>query len=188
MKFISIILLIYLFHIFNSNCESSLASLTRTFYISESNPTFRLLSKDSKTFTNMPNLYYGHRNDPLYQKCTIEGYEIACTFTKKDIFNNLYESYIITEIKEDCNGPINTKFTIVFVEDILHCEKYDDEEYTCTKCESLYKYDKKSEECKRSSIFWFLVIGLPIIIISIVAIIVIVICVTKKNNNTVLIF
>ena len=170
----SIIFTCLIFHLLriisNSDCESSLASLTKTFYISFGNPTFRLLSKDSKPFSSMPNLYYGHRNDPLYEKCTLEGYEIVCTFDKKDISNNLYETYKITDLKENCT-IINTIFTLLFVEDIPHCEKYDDEEYTCNKCESLFGYDKKKGECKRNSLFYFLVIGLPIIFVALLAII-----------------
>ena len=176
--------LLYLIKIINTNCDSSLTSLRKTIYISEARPTFRLLSKDSNPFNSMPNLYYGNRNEPLYLKCSIERYELICTFDKNDIANNLYKSYIITEIKENCT-IINTKFTLMFVEDIPHCKKYDNEENICVECESLFKYDRRKEECKRNSTFKFLVIGIPIISAFIIVVVIIVIYFKKKNQSKV---
>ena len=91
------------------NCISSFSSISRTFYITQSNPTFRLFSRDTNGFTKMPNIFYGNRNDPLYEKCEISGIELVCTFSKKDIDTYLYSTLTITEIVEGCEKHI-TKY------------------------------------------------------------------------------
>ena len=153
-------------------CVSSLISTSRTFYISRSTPTFRLLSKNSYGFTKMPKIFFGNRNEPLYEKCEISGVELICTFSKKEIDNYLYSTLTITEIIEGCDKHINTRFYIDFVDEIEHCKIYDNYEYACKKCDSLYKKSEDGQVCKKNSTYLFLIIGLPIIVAFIFTIII----------------
>ena len=161
-------------------CVSSFSSISRTFYISRSTPTFRLLSKNSYGFTKMPKIFFGNRNEPLYEKCEISGVELICTFSKKEIDNYLYSTLTITEIIEGCDKHINTRFYIDFVDEIEHCKIYDNYEYACKKCDSLYKYSEDDQECKKNSTYLFLIIGLPIIVSFIIIIIIIIYCCACK--------
>ena len=183
MKSLVYILLFSLYFCEENPCVSSFSSVSRTFYITKSNPTFRLLSKDPNGFSKLPNIFYGNRNDPLYEKCEISGIELICTFSKRDIDTYLDSTVTITEMVEGCDRHINTRFYIMFAEDIEHCDIYNLEEFGCKKCDSLYIYDEDRQECKMSPAFKFLVIGLPIIGVFILFIIIICLCKSGKSNN-----
>jgi len=123
--------------------------------ITVSDPTIVLFNKYSYSFFSIPNLYYG-TDEPLYQNCVInevKNYEIICTFSEEEIFDNFLkykEPVSIFEIIPGCNKKIRSKFYLKFVYNL--------------KCENIkYKVSKNGEKCVFSPYFYYICIGVPII-------------------------
>ena len=68
-------------------CESSIL-MNEKVDISITNPSFKLFNKDSLNFEDVPKLYFGNNNEPLYSYCEINKempYEISCKFGEEKI-------------------------------------------------------------------------------------------------------
>ena len=125
-------------------CNSSFI-MTENVTISESNPSFRIFLKNSLYFEDIPNLYFGSNNEPLYYKCLINNkipYEITCIFNEEEIkkYFFLYPGNLsIYEIIPGCNSKIDVGFSIRFQFNIKNCKEYLSNN-TCYKCGYYQKY------------------------------------------------
>lgn len=170
------------FHLtFRILCESSIIR-NENIIISIDNPSFKLFNKNSLNFEEVPKLYFGSNNEPLYSNCNISKempYEINCYYNIDEIekYHSLYPGENdVFEIIPGCSHKINTSLSILFSfsgeriikKDIENCIEYY-ANYTCSKCKGKkYKASKDGKECEYSSFFLFIVIGIPIIDVALI--------------------
>ncbi len=141
---------------FKIQCESSIL-MNEKVDISITNPSFKLFNKDSLNFEDVPKLYFGNNNEPLYSYCEINkemSYEISCKFSEEEIekYYTLYpETLNIYEIIPGCSFKINIGVTIDFLF-IKNCAEYSKNDNTCLKCQyyKKYKVSKDGKKCKLS--------------------------------------
>ena len=165
------------FHLsFKLLCRSSII-MNENINISISNPSFKLFNKDSLYFEELPKLYFGSNNEPLYSNCKLNReipFEINCIFNNEEIkhFYFLYPGKLnVFEIIPGCNYKIDTGLSIYFKYEIENCIIYD-KNNKCIKCkQNKYTVSKDKEKCKISSFFYYMVIGHPIINITLLIII-----------------
>ena len=150
-------------------CESSIL-MDEKVDLSITNPSFNLFNKDSLYFEEVPKLYFGNNNEPLYSYCEINkemAYEINCKFSEEDIekFYSLYpETLDAYEIIPGCSFKINIGVSLNFLF-IKNCAEYSKNNNTCLKCQHNKKYriSKDGKECKLSYYFYYMIIGVPIL-------------------------
>lgn len=147
-----------------NSCHSTIVSYNKQVIINDKKPTFQLLPRKSIPFINMPYIYYSNNNYELMKYCYIESNNISifCNFDEEFLKTNIGNQLEIIELIPGCEKPINTGIIIQI--SIENCELLDDFGH-CQKCFSGYSYNKIEKKCKKKnkSLFYFLVIGLPII-------------------------
>ena len=159
-------------------CESSIL-MDEKVDISITNPSFNLFNKDSLYFEEVPKLYFGNNNEPLYSYCEINkemAYEINCKFSEEDIekFYSLYpETLDAYEIIPGCSFKINIGVSLNFLF-IKNCAEYSKNNNTCLKCQHNKKYriSKDGKECKLSYYFYYMIIGVPLLDIILIILII----------------
>jgi hypothetical protein len=177
---------------FRVECQSSVLA-DKNISITLSNPYFYIFSKESLDFDDVPNLYFDKNGDPLYSYCKInenKRHEIKCSFSKDDIMNyyfNYGDSLQILEVIPGCQDFVQTGIYIHFKYEIPHCLKQANQK--CLICDlNKYKLSDDGKECKLSSFFYFMCIGLPIIDICFITLVIILNiceCLPSKKKGTI---
>jgi hypothetical protein len=175
-------------------CKSSFI-MKENVNISISNPSFRLFHKDSLYFEDIPNLYFGSNNEPLYSYCELNKdipYEITCKFNEGEIkkYFFLYPGKLnVYEIIPGCNFKIDVGLSIYFQFEIKDCKEYD-ENNKCKKCgyNHKYKVSEDGQECKYSSYFYYMIIGVPLIDFTLILLMIFIKCLKKEKLSNFLIF
>ena len=165
-------------------CKSTVVSYYNSIILSNKSTSFLLFSRNANHFYDVPYLYVNNNNDDLSKYCKIEKNSISIKCTFDDEFFTKYSGTIlnIVEVIPGCEFPINSGIAIVLPPE--YCESIE-EDGECTKCHSGYYYKKKENKCKKKnkSLFYFLVIGLPIIWFFSIIISICIILDKDKNNG-----
>ncbi len=147
-----------------TSCKSTIISYKNSIILNDESLSFQLFSRNSNSFNTIPYIFFNDNNYDLSRYCTIEnkGYSIFC-----ELNDDLYIKYkgtflTIIEVVPGCESPIDTGILIEF--NYEFCESLN-EDGECSKCYPGYYYNKNEKKCKKKkiSVFYFLVIGLPII-------------------------
>lgn len=149
-------------------CQSSLLD-NRNASITFNNPNYYIFNKDSLDFDDIPNLYFEKNREPLYPYCKInenKRYEIKCSFSKNEIKNNYFkygDSLPIFEVIPGCKDIVQNGLYFHFEYEIPHC--FQQVNQKCLICNNMKMYELSDDnrECKFSSFFYYMCIGLPLL-------------------------